>query len=320
MRTPPATCLAMLAVAFLFSCGASAEDVAAISLQEYKSQLAMWSQTLETLKDHPEQAPQVRARVPRTYKVNAGANTFDVSNEWLNQGLVQFIASKPDRKADVLHRLQDHFHHAEVQAQLFERPNPTDSARQKINEILNRHEFSRVHGPSQWDIWLEKTKWEMIRFIDRLFRKVPSPNHGGQLLVWIVIAVALSVAAIWLKRTAQGKLLDLGQGPVQFAPSQRNWRTWLAQARAAAQEGRWRDAVHLAYWAGISHLEQDGAWIPDRARTPREYLRLMSAGNQKLPALKALTRQFEITWYGGRPAAAAEFQQTIAHLEELGCH
>jgi Domain of unknown function (DUF4129) len=317
MRTRPARCSAVLTL--LFACVACAQDVPAISLQEYKSQLTTWSQTVEGLKDHPEQAPQVRAQVPRTYKVNAGEKTFDVSNEWLNQGLMQFIASKPERKADALRRMQDHFHQAQVEADLFNAPVTTDSARQKVNEILERREFSRVHGPSDWDIWLEKTKWAIVRFIDRLFRRVPSPNHGGQLLVWIVIAVALCVAAIWLKRTAQEKLLDLGQGPVQFAPSQRNWRTWLAQARAAAQESRWRDAVHLAYWAGISHLEQDGAWVPDRARTPREYLRLMSGGNQKLPALKALTRQFEVTWYGQRPAAAADFDQTVARLEELGC-
>jgi len=317
MRTRPAICSAVLTL--LLACVACAQDVPAISLQEYKSQLTTWSQTVEGLKDHPEQAPQVRAQVPRTYKVYAGEKTFDVSNEWLNLGLMQFIASKPERRADALRRMQAHFHQAQVEADLFTTPASTDSARQKVNEILGRREFSRVHGPSDWDIWLEKTKWAIVRFIDRLFRRVPSPSHGGQLLVWIVIAVALCVAAIWLKRTAQEKLLDLGQGPVQFAPSQRNWRTWLAQARAAAQESRWRDAVHLAYWAGISHLEQGGAWVPDRARTPREYLRLMSAGNQKLPALKALTRQFEVTWYGQRPAAAADFDQTIARLEELGC-
>jgi len=319
MKTLSALRIAVVTAALLFAGVAIAEDEANLSLQEYKAELATWSQTVDTLAAKPEQAPQIRARVPRKFTVNAGGKTFNVSNEWLNQGLVQFIASKPERKRDVLRGIQDHFRQSQGEAELFDKPSPADGAQQKVNEILSRHEFSSVHGPSEWDIWVERTEWAIIRFIDRLFRRVPSPTHSGQVVVWIVIAIALSIAAIWLKRTADDKLLGLSGGPVQFAPSQRSWRTWLAQARVAAQEARWRDAVHLAYWAGISYLEQGGAWIPDRARTPREYLRMMSAENQKLPALKALTRQFELTWYGQRPAAAADFDQTIARLEELGC-
>ncbi|MBV9087820.1 MAG: DUF4129 domain-containing protein [Acidobacteriaceae bacterium] len=251
--------------------------------------------------------------------MNAGGKTLEVTNEWLNEGLMQFIAAKPERKAEILRGIGDHFREAEAEADLYEKPSPADGAREKVGEILARREFSRVHGPSEWDIWLARTEWAIMRFLDRLFRKVPNVSHGGQVVVWIAIAAALCIAAIWLKRTAEDKLLDLGREPVHFAPSQRNWRAWLAQARAAAQRGDWRDAVHLAYWAGISYLEQGGAWIPDRARTPREYLRLMSSTNQKLPALKALTRQFELTWYGNRQVVSADFDQTLARLEELGC-
>ena len=319
MKTFPAVRIAGILVALLFASAACAQDAAPLSLEQYKSELASWSQILDSLADHPEQAPQIRAQLPRTFTVNVGGRTFGVNNEWLNQALMQFIASRADRKRDVLRSIQEHFRQAQAEADLFEKPSPADGAQQKLNEILSRREFSSVHGPSEWDVWVERTKWAIIRFIDRLFRRVPTVSHGGEVIVWVVIAIALSLAAIWLKRTAEDKLLGLSGEPVPFAPTQRNWRTWLAQARAAAQEARWREAVHLAYWAGISYLEQGGAWVPDRARTPREYLRLMSAENQKLPALKALTRQFELTWYGQRPAAAADFDQTVAHLEELGC-
>jgi hypothetical protein len=101
--------------------------------------------------------------------------------------------------------------------------------------------------------------------------------------------------------------------------SARGWRIWLAEARAAAQSGNWRDAVHLAYWAGISLLETQGAWRPDSARTPREYLRLIPEANPHRPTLSSLTRKFELVWYGGQPADEQVFAQTLEELEKLGC-
>jgi hypothetical protein len=93
----------------------------------------------------------------------------------------------------------------------------------------------------------------------------------------------------------------------------------MAEARAAAAKGEWRDAIHLAYWAGISFLERQGHWKPDRARTPREYLRLLSSASEHRDTLTGLTRIFEVTWYAKRGANEAAFSQTLAALEKLGC-
>jgi hypothetical protein len=32
-----------------------------------------------------------------------------------------------------------------------------------------------------------------------------------------------------------------------------------------------------------------------------------------------MTQRFEAVWYGGQPATAGEFQELIAHGEQLGC-
>ncbi len=77
--------------------------------------------------------------------------------------------------------------------------------------------------------------------------------------------------------------------------------------------------IHLAYWAGISSLESGGAWKPNRARTPREYLRMVGTRSPHHRPLSALTRKFEVVWYGERVAAEADFQETLAQLEQLGC-
>ena len=107
--------------------------------------------------------------------------------------------------------------------------------------------------------------------------------------------------------------------PIPFAPSEKHWRSWLADARTAAGNGNWREAIHYAYWAGISNLEESGAWIPDRARTPREYLRLISPNNSRRPVLHDLTKKFELTWYGQLNAQPADYDAVLLDLEKLGC-
>jgi len=102
-------------------------------------------------------------------------------------------------------------------------------------------------------------------------------------------------------------------------PSALPWQTWLQRAREAAGDGNYRGAIHLIYWSAISWLESQGAWIPDRARTPREYLRLLPAQAPQRHRLYALTQRFEPVWYGGRPASAADFDAMLQELEELGC-
>ena len=99
----------------------------------------------------------------------------------------------------------------------------------------------------------------------------------------------------------------------------RDSKDWMMEAKAAAAAGSWRDAIHLSYWAGISFLEGRGVWHPDRARTPREYLRLLPSSAEYHKPLAALTRQFEMIWYGGTAAGPDSFSEALKHLESLGC-
>ncbi|HEY5212757.1 MAG TPA: DUF4129 domain-containing protein, partial [Acidobacteriaceae bacterium] len=108
--------------------------------------------------------------------------------------------------------------------------------------------------------------------------------------------------------------------PIDLPVSAKSWALWLTDARAAAAQNNWREGIHLAYWAGISFLEHQGTWRPDHARTPREYLRLISTSSEHRETLAALTQIFELTWYAKREADAAAFANTMQALERLGCH
>ena len=99
-------------------------------------------------------------------------------------------------------------------------------------------------------------------------------------------------------------------------------------AREAAGRGDYRLAIHCAYWAGIGRLQDIGALSPDRAKTPREYLRALVRTKLVEPetfparqkALSALTTRFEKIWYGYQIATEAEFRDSLTQLETLGCH
>ena len=98
-----------------------------------------------------------------------------------------------------------------------------------------------------------------------------------------------------------------------------DWPLWLAEAQAAAARGSWRDAIHFTYWCAVAFLEAKGAWRPDRARTPREYLRLLPPSSDDGATLAALTRRFELVWYGNANADAQAFAESIANLKKMGC-
>jgi hypothetical protein len=298
----------------------SNETLATRSLDSYKAELQGWSQQLESLHAHPEDAAKFRASLPPQSLVREGAQTLEVSHSWLNSALIEFTAAKPERRPELLRQMHVRLAAQQQEADVFRQTASYPAwSRRKLAEILSEREFRRVHGPSAWELWKQRVIKRIFHWLDRMFSAVSYSPRGGEILVWLVIAVALCLVAIWLKRTATRRLEDWPRTPIPFAPSAKHWRKWLTEASDAAQQGRWREAIHLAYWAAISQLEQGGAWVPDRARTPREYLRALPAASHRRPALAALTRRFEITWYGHRDAVSADFEETLVQLEKLGC-
>lgn len=303
----------------LLSCSAVARAVE-LSPAEYQQQLHDFDTRVEQLKDHPDQTVKFLAEIPDGVSISDNSHQYSISYAWLKDQLRQFLRAEIKTRSTFLQKIQEHLHVLEQQAQAYVKADAdTGAAKRKLDEILARREFRKAHGPSALAIWWEK----VMRWISKLLNR-HSPNGTTtedllHILVYVAVAVAFSMFAIWLKRRLDRPREQFEREIVPFAPSARGWRTWLAEARDAAQQGDWRNGVHLAYWAGIAFLEEHGAWRPDRARTPREYLRMLGTRKPEYPTLSALTGKFEIIWYGHREASAADFQETLGQLEKLGC-
>lgn len=195
-----------------------------------------------------------------------------------------------------------------------------DAEHKALAAILARKEYRGVSEISARERFLEWLGNEIDKILAQLAsfgRRSPWIGFLVRTLAFIAIGVALIWMLIRIERRSRTRLIPEINAPVG-APSAREWQLWRADAFAMSDQGRWRDAIHFLYWAAISRLESKQTWPADRARTPREYLGLMSASDGRKPSLTTLTRSFEHTWYGGREASSSDFKRARRLAAELG--
>lgn len=313
----------LLAGTFAFSSGPAVQIPVVksqqITIGKFDQEIQRIDAALADLKSNAQTAVPLHESIPDKYIVVAGKASFTIDNTVLKKSVGEYVIAYPHRKAELLSSMQSELQQMRQGLTDYVRPQQYNQERAKLQEVLSRREFHRVAGPTFFDKLKEKANAWIARILMKLFGKMPSGKAGSQIVTWVLIAIATCLLVIWIVRNIRRKEVEIVREPILFAPSGKHWRVWLNEAHSAAAKGRWRDAIHLAYWAGISNLEESGAWVPDRARTPREYLRIISPRDPNRPALSALTRKFEVIWYGDYPAASSDYQETLRQLEVMGC-
>lgn len=190
--------------------------------------------------------------------------------------------------------------------------------RNLATNILAESEFAQIQHPSLWNRAVEA----FFNWLNDLLNRIPSSGNSRWLawtLEWGLVIAACTGLAWWLIQGSRRERwrLDTGEARPAGAPSLRDWQLWLEEAETLAASGQWREAIHNVYWAAISRLESRGLWPVDRARTPREYLNLITANDPRREDLTTLTSGFERIWYGYRAAAEPEYQSARQLLEKL---
>lgn len=184
--------------------------------------------------------------------------------------------------------------------------------RAEMREVLAGSAFRNLQQSTVSDSILEK----IGNWLNRLFESAANLKARsawvGRIIVWgfiLGVCIALAYSLLRLERRWRVRLTpDSDALPAPGAASARDWQLWLADARRAAADGEWREAIHFLYWAAISRLESRRLWPADRARTPREYLALVAQEDPRKPGLSQLTRTFERFWYGGRTAGEGDYK------------
>jgi len=181
-----------------------------------------------------------------------------------------------------------------------------------MTAVLAGRDFRNLEEPTARDAALERlNNW--LNWIFQGASKLRARSKWVGRLVVASFILAICVALVWslirLERRWRVRLVPDETLAAPNSAAARDWQLWLNDARRAAATGAWRNAIHCAYWASISRLEARRLWPADRARTPREYLALLSSDDPRRPGLATLTRSFERTWYGARPAAEADYRR-----------
>ena len=304
--------LLLLLVGMAIAATAADQD---LSLSQYIAVLQQERQSIVAAANS-KAVSSIADDLPSEWRVAHAGQRFTISTQGLSQALDEYAKQRtPANLAAFTSQLDLMLADARGME-----PAKTDPSaeRNKLAEILARREFRKVQGESWWD----RLKAAAQRWLAHLLERIVSSSAFpvvSRVLIWGLLALAIVAAVFWVIRNyRQGNIYTQFVGSPD-AVSAKPWRDWQAEAQAAALEGRWRDAVHLSYWAGISFLEGQGLWRPDLARTPREYLKLLPEGDAHGDPLRLLTRSFEKVWYGTDPATAETYAGASALLERMGC-
>jgi hypothetical protein len=284
---------------------------------------------IETKKANPAGLAVIGKDLPTHWEVVAGEHHYYVSAEPLNTLLsdaarakdAKTVAAKATEAADWAFDLAG-------QAKAYAgAPNAgSSSARGALERILRRREFGGVKELSAWELWKQRvTRW-MLDVLSSIFRQIGRYPIGANIFLWaLIVGVVVWLAVVLFRYWARRAALEELKSPESAAYS-RTWQEWIQAAREAANRGDYREAIHSAYWAGISSLEDREVVGKDRTRTPREYMRLVSnstqlaaSGRKTREALSALTIVLEQVWYGRRPASNQDFANALQSVEALGC-
>jgi hypothetical protein len=270
---------------------------------------------------NPAEASRLRQSLPRTWLVHMGDSRIPVSTEWLNAKL-QDIERDPTKSVAVTKDIEEHLAAlrkaaAEMESGAKAPPSPLD-ARKHLEKILQRREFAGVQGPSPVEVLKERIGRWISEQIYKLLSRLHISANAGNIFAWTVVSMAFLLLCYWAwKNLPRGSRVRLA-GTDELVESSDS-RLWAKEALTAAERGDYREAIHCAYWAAVVHLEGLGMLKRDRARTPRESLRLLDTHPAEQKLLREFTGTFELIWYGYRTASAQDWTDARARLERMGC-
>ena len=190
--------------------------------------------------------------------------------------------------------------------------------RTALISILDRREFRRADRSLTQRV-LEAIAIWINRRLASLIDYSSHRRWLALLLQWGVIALACLALGYWfVRQVCRARALQAEErSQVENAPALRSWERLRQEAEQATRQQRWREAVRAYYWATIARFESRGQWPTDRARTPREYLRLIVPGAPKHDDLRRLTQCFETCWYGSDTANQPDCETARLLFERL---
>jgi uncharacterized protein DUF4129 len=293
----------------------SAASGSELDLNAYRGELSRISEAVK----RRENLPAVQKSLPSTWRVKTKQESYEVSTKEISDALRE-IGRDPEKNKKVAAELESRLNTLQQAADELgsSETKSAKRAEEKLQHILGRSEFQEAAGPSAMDrLRAQINRW-IFEHLLRLLSRLHISRRTGNYFSWGVIVLAIVAVFYVLYRW-----LSQSTGEVKFKaetePMTSDVRHWLQEALKAAERGDYREAIHCGYWASVARLEEMRVLPRDRARTPRESLRLLEHNPREQGVLQTVTRSFEPIWYGYRPASHEEWAATKEQLEKMGC-
>jgi len=292
-----------------------------LSLKEFQAEIDRCSEAFK----QPAVAEQLRNSLPPAWKVRTGAQSVEVSTAPI-VAKIRELAQHPERSEKITQDAELRLKALRDAAQAMSSAEDTaakqdvDAAKEKLQKILDRKEFQKAAGPSQSELYQERLNQWLARHLLGLFRFLHISQQTGNALAWTVMGLAFLALCYIVWKWLAANTGTAGSAIEEVKPKlPSDTREWVREAFAAAERGNYREAIHCAYWAAVAKLEDLNVLSRDRARTPRESLRLLEQHPNEQGMLREMTGRFELIWYGYRPASAEDWSGARKQLEKMGC-
>ena len=310
-RTAPIVVVVCLCAAV----GGAQTSERVLSVSEYIGELDVLTSAVsrDSLSDADQAA--VLEHVPANFRVSGASRVFEITTA----GLRRDIRATRQHDAVARQRLLSTLRIMRSEAVRFEGDLASQQpARARLTTILARREFADLQGPT----WMDRLRQRVLGWLTHLLGGVVEAAAIptiGRAVVYSTAAAAVLVLLFLVFRALARDEAPENLHLLRVKSQDAEWPQWLAAAHDAAARRDWRDAIHGTYWTAVAFLERRDGWRVDRARTPREYLRLVQPASPDYGTFANLMRRFELVWYGNTTADADMFADALSSLKQLGC-
>jgi len=269
----------------------------------------------------------VRRLLPPTEKVEAGGGAHLADNRWLVGALAGYEARSPglenEERAEALRLLAGRLRSLEAALGAEGRAAARDREAEKgrLNNILRRPDFDKETAKGGA---LQRLVEDTVKWLRGLFPEIrplrpgtgARVSQGAQYLVFAVCLFVLGALG-WRYFRSRGlrvRRAERRRGPRvvlgERLEEDETAADLLEEAERVARAGDARGAIRKAYVALLVELGDRGVLRLAQHRTNRDYLRMAreTAPPPLYAELRPLTLDYELHWYGLRPAAEAEWQ------------
>ncbi len=183
---------------------------------------------------------------------------------------------------------------------------PRDSVARVVEEVLAAPAYDWNQGRSLTG-WLRSLFRALMQWLERFAQDHPV-GYVVFLLALTAVLIALLVHMGWMLHRALNPTQRTARDAPRPGPVIRHAAWHLAEARRAAAEGRFADALAHRFHALVLDLDRHHAVTAHPAKTPAEYAREARLPPERRVALDGLVAMLYAHLYGGLPAGLPEWE------------